>query len=65
MGFIEYMKLLPSPKNEIVGRIADECKVSNVSVYRWIQGKTTPNALCRSIIARVLDMNEDELFPVN
>ena len=47
MGFSEYMKSLPYPRREVVEEIAEKCKVSNNSVYRWIQGKSKPNALCR------------------
>jgi len=64
MGFSEYMKSLPYPRNKIVGELAQRCKVSNVSVYRWIQGKTKPNPLCRGIVSDYLGMPEEQLFPV-
>lgn len=38
MGFSEYMKSLPYPRCKVVEEIATKCKVSNNSVYRWIQG---------------------------
>ena len=57
MVFSEYIKSLPSPRTEIV------CKVSNVSVYRWIRETAKPSPLCRSIIAEVLNKPEAELFP--
>ena len=63
MGFSEYMKSLPYPRCEVVGDIAEKCKVSNNSVYRWIQGKSKPNALCRGIVAEYLGKPERELFP--
>lgn len=63
MGFSEYMKSLPYPRCGIVGEIAEKCKVSNNSVYRWIQGKSKPNVLCRGIVAEYLGMQESELFP--
>ena len=63
MGFSEYMKSLPYPRREVVEEIAEKCKVSNNSVYRWIQGKSKPNALCRGLVAEYLGMQESELFP--
>ena len=63
MGFSEYMKSLPCPRREVVEEIAEKCKVSNNSVYRWIQGKSKPNALCRGLVAEYLGMQESELFP--
>ncbi|HBF06551.1 MAG TPA: transcriptional regulator [Prevotella sp.] len=63
MVFSEYIKSLPSPRTEIVGKIAQRCKVSNVSVYRWIRETAKPSPLCRSIIAEVLNKPEAELFP--
>ena len=63
MGFSEYMKSLPYPRREVVEEIAEKCKVSNNSVYRWIQGKSKPNALCRGLVSGYLGMQESELFP--
>lgn len=63
MVFSEYMKSLPYPRREVVEEIAEKCKVSSNSVYRWIQGKSKPNALCRGLVADYLGMQESELFP--
>lgn len=63
MGFSEYMKSLPYPRTKDVEEIARLCKVSNSSVYRWIQGKSKPNALCRGLVSGYLGMQESELFP--
>lgn len=63
MGFSEYMKSLPYPRAKVVEEIAQRCKVSAPSVYRWIQGRTMPNALCRNIISEYLGKAEGELFP--
>lgn len=63
MGFSEYMKSLPYPRIKTVEEIASLCKVSNSSVYRWIQGKSEPNALCRGLVSGYLGMQESELFP--
>lgn len=65
MEFSEYMKSLPYPRTKMVGEIAHRCKVTNTSVYRWIQGKSTPNALCKGLISEYLGMQEGELFPGN
>lgn len=63
MGFSECMKSLPYPRCKVVEALAEKCKVSKNSVYRWIQGKSKPNALCRGIVAEYLGMQESELFP--
>lgn len=65
MVFYEYMRSLPTPRNEIINEIAQQCKVTNGTVYRWARGQVKPNALCRSLIAKVLNMDEGELFPVS
>lgn len=65
MVFSEYMLSLPSPRAEIVNKIALRCKVSRSSVYRWIKGKAKPNALCRSLVSDVLNQSEAELFPMS
>lgn len=63
MVFSEYMRSLPTPRKEIISEIANRCKVTNVTVYRWACDKAKPNALCRCLIAEVLKMDESELFP--
>ena len=62
MVFHEYMRSLPTPHNKIINEIAQQCKVTNITVYRWARGQVKPNALCRSLIAKVLNMDEGELF---
>ena len=63
MGFSEYMKSLPYPRCKVVEEIATKCKVSNNSLYRWTQGKPTPNALSRPPVAAYLGMAESALSP--
>lgn len=63
MVFSEYMRSLPTPRNKIVNEIAERCKVTKFTVYRWAADKAKPNPLCRSLIADVLNMEEGELFP--
>ena len=63
MDFYEYMKQLPSPRNKVIEEIAERCRVTNTSVYRWAQGTAKPSAIYRSIIAEVLNFPETELFP--
>ena len=63
MGFSEYMKSLPYPRAKMVEEIAQRCRVSKNSVYRWIQGGSKPNALCRGLVSEYLNKPESELFP--
>ena len=65
MGFSEYMRESPlsTKPRPVEGELLSLCKVSNSSVYRWIQGKSEPNALCRGLVSGYLGMQESELFP--
>lgn len=63
MVFSEYMRSLPTPRSKMINEIAQRCKVTNMTVYRWARGEVKPNPLCRSLIAELLNMNEEELFP--
>ncbi len=64
MVFSDYMKSLPNTRTETIKLVAKECRVSEVSVYRWINGEVTPEPLKRKVIADTLGIPENELFPL-
>lgn len=51
-----------APKTAFVKRIAELCKVHDVTVRCWIAGTQKPDALKTSIIAKELGVSEKELF---
>lgn len=66
MVFSEYINSLPANSQEkaaTIIRIAEACRVSKFSVYRWCYGIYKPDALKRRAISDVLQMPESELFP--
>lgn len=63
MVFSDYMKSLPNTRTETIKLVAKECRVSDVTVYRWINGEVTPEPLKRKVIADTLGIPECELFP--
>ena len=64
MDFSNYMKSLPNTRTETIKLVATECRVSDVTVYRWINGEVTPEPLKRKVIADTLGIPECELFPL-
>lgn len=62
MVFNEYVKNLPNQKAETIKAIAKNCRVTDLTVWRWIAGKTQPDALKKKIIADTLGVSEDELI---
>lgn len=64
MIFSDYMKSLPNTRTETIKLVAKECRVSDVTVYRWINGTVTPEPLKRKVIADALGIPENELFPL-
>lgn len=53
---------LPNPKPLMIARIAKECGVSKVTVYRWVSGKVIPDKLKKEKIAEITGVGVDELF---
>ncbi len=67
MVFSDYMNSLSSERMSEKGRKVKElaeavCK-SEVVIYNWIGGRSTPNKLERKTISGVLNIPEEELFP--
>ena len=67
MVFSDYMNGLStervSEKAAKITQIAQACCKSELTVYNWIGGRTSPSTLDRKVIAGVLNMPEGELFP--
>ena len=63
MEFIEYVDSLPNKRDEVIAQLAIRCRVSSVTVYRWLKGYFLPDPLKRKVIADYLDIPEEELWP--
>ena len=63
MEFKEYVNSLPNQRNEVMADLKKLCRVSYVTVYRWLRGDCTPDALKRKIISDYLNISEKELWP--
>ena len=63
MEFKEYVNLLPNQRNEVIAQLAIRCRVTSVTVYRWLRGDFIPDALKRKVIAEYLQISEKELWP--
>lgn len=63
MEFKEYVNSLPNQRNEVIAQLAIRCRVTSVTVYRWLRGVFIPDALKRKVIAEYLQISEKELWP--
>ena len=67
MVFSDYMNSLSAERTSERGRrvkeIAEAVCKSEVVIYNWIAGRTTPSKLERKVISGVLNIPEKELFP--
>ena len=63
MEFKEYVNSLPNQRNEVIAQLAIRCRVTSVTVYRWLRGDFIPVALKRKVIAEYLQISEKELWP--
>lgn len=63
MEFKEYVNSLPNQRNEVISQLMLLCRVSRITVYRWLRGDFIPDALKRKVIADYLQMSERELWP--
>ncbi len=57
-----YINRLPT-REKIIKGLAEVTMSDTVSVYRWINGKTTPPPLKRKVIADYLGVSVEDLFP--
>lgn len=63
MEFKEYVNSLSNQRNEVIAQLAIRCRVTSVTVYRWLRGDFIPDALKRKVIAEYLQISEKELWP--
>lgn len=63
MEFKEYVNSLPNQRYEVIAQLAIRCRVTSVTVYRWLRGDFIPDALKRKVIAEYLQISEKELWP--
>lgn len=63
MEFRDYIKSLPNQREKTMDELAELCRVSKTTVYRWIKGDFTPDPLKQKVIAEFLNISEKELFP--
>lgn len=63
MEFKEYVNSLPNQRNEVIAQLVIRCRVTSVTVYRWLRGDFIPDALKRKVIAEYLQISEKELWP--
>lgn len=63
MVFRDYIKNLPNQQFDTIKKLAELTSSSVVSVYRWMNGNTTPHPLKQKVIAEYLGMSVEELFP--
>lgn len=63
MEFKEFVNSLPNQRNEVISQLMLLCRVSRITVYRWLRGDFVPDALKRKVIADYLQMSEKELWP--
>lgn len=57
---LKYRKI--SPRRKFVQRVARECDVVEVTVYRWISGDFYPDKLKRERVSQITQIPVDELF---
>lgn len=61
--YYEDLRSIAAPADDFRKKIAEECGVSEKSVFRWLSGEVVPDKLKRRAIASIAGMREEELFP--
>lgn len=56
-----YYESLGNPQKELRETIASKCGVTMATVYRWLNGETTPNKLQREMIAEIMNLKSNDL----
>lgn len=52
-----------TPRKEFRSRVATECGVAEMTVFRWISGEVIPDKLKQEKIAEIAGVPSDLLFP--
>lgn len=63
MVFSEYLQSLSNERMDMVKKIAEKTCTSTSVVYRWMNGTVTPGPLKQKVIADIIGIPTDELFP--
>ena len=63
MALKDYYKSLRDSASLFVKEIAENCGVSERTVYNWINGEIIPDKLVREKIATIIEIPEEILFP--
>ena len=63
MNLPEYYKQLSQSPREFRQKLATECGVSEMTVFRWLSGEVVPDKLKRERIAEIAGVPVEELFP--
>ncbi len=54
---------IPTERTKFIRKIADATKRSDQTVKMWLSGRQRPDALTQSVLAKLLKVPADELFP--
>lgn len=63
MKFTEIANSLKDERRDFIKKICDVTQVYPSTVMRWINGEALPTARNRALIAEVLNMEPELLFP--
>ena len=61
-SLVDHIKDMPT-REKIVAELAEATKSHPSSVYRWLNGDTTPSPIKQDIIAEKLGIPVSKLFP--
>lgn len=56
-----YYESLGNPQKELRETIATKCGVTMATVYRWLNGESTPSKLQREMIAKIMKVKSEDL----
>ncbi|MBP1593043.1 MAG: helix-turn-helix protein [Bacteroidetes bacterium] len=66
MALKDYILTLSSERTTeralMIDRIARECGVHTSTIYKWINGKTTPDILKQKKVSEITGLSVDKLF---
>ena len=61
--YYKALKNQPTPQKEFREKIAKECGVTEMTIFRWLSGETIPEKLKREKIAEITGLPVNNLFP--
>lgn len=57
-------KIVIAPKNDFIKKVCIKCKVTKMTVRRWINGDTVPDKQQQATIAMIVKIPAKALFPL-